>query len=186
MKTLNLNISCALIYIMTASNAFAACDNLCDDKWWSKISIKQLQQYTKNIESINIKNDYGFSPLHFAVSNNSPQKVELLLNLGANVNAKSHYGFTPIFHAVSQTGDLKIVNLLLEAGANVNVKNKDGITPLHYAAWGTPEKLQSLLSAGANPIAKSKSGLTPYDMARDNENLMGTEVLKILENANNN
>ena len=164
----------------------AGCGELCSEVWWSKATLADLKMYASDQEVINQKDPYGFSPLHFAVSNNSPQKVELLLNLGANVNAKSHYGFTPIFHAVSQTGDLKIVNLLLEAGANVNVKNKDGITPLHYAAWGTPEKLQSLLSAGANPIAKSKAGLTPYDMARDNENLMGTKVLKILENANNN
>jgi ankyrin repeat protein len=164
----------------------AGCGELCSEVWWSKATLADLKMYASDQDVINQKDPYGFSPLHFAVSNNSPQKVEFLLNLGANVNAKSHYGFTPIFHAVGQTGDLKIIHLLLEAGANVNVKNKDGITPLHYAAWGTSEKLQSLLSAGANPIAKSKSGLTPYDMARDNENLMGTEALKILENANNN
>ena len=164
----------------------AGCGELCSEVWWSKATLADLKIYAKDQNVINKKNAYGFSPLHFAVSSNSPQKVELLLNLGANVNAKSHYGFTPIFHAVGQSGDLRIVTLLLEAGANLNVKNKDGITPLHYAAWGTSEKLQSLLNAGANPIAKSKSGLTPYDMAKDNENLMGTEVLKILEDANKN
>ena len=164
----------------------AGCGELCNEAWWSKATLTDLKIYANDQEAINKKDPYGFSPLHFAVSNNSHQKVELLLTLGANVNSKSHYGFTPIFHAVGRTGDLKIVNLLIEAGANVNAKNKDGITPLHYAAWGTSEKLQSLLSAGADPIAKSKSGLTPYDMAQDNENLMGTEVLKILENANNN
>tara|TARA_B100001559_G_scaffold78616_1_gene65254 strand:+ start:894 stop:1451 length:558 start_codon:yes stop_codon:yes gene_type:complete len=173
-------------HLLSGQILMAGCNELCSEIWWSKATLADLKIYANEQDVINKKDPYGFSPLHFAVSSNSPQKVELLLNFGANVNAKSHYGFTPIFHAVGQTGDLKIVNLLLEAGANVNVENKDGITPLHYAAWGTSEKLKSLLSAGANPIAKSKSGLTPYDMARDNENLMGTEVLKILETANKN
>ena len=182
MKKIIFNLS-FFIPLLYGHILIAGCSDLCNETWWSKATLADLKIYVSDTDLINKKDPYGFSPLHFAVSNNSPKKVEFLLKKGAKVNAKSHYGFTPIFHAVGQSGDLKIVNLLLEAGANVNVQNKDGITPLHYAAWGTSEKLAILLKAGTNPSAKSKSGLTPYDMAKDNEKLIGTEVLKILENA---
>jgi ankyrin repeat protein len=103
--------------------------------------------------------------------------------MGANVNAKSHYGFTPIYHAVGKNGNLKIVNLLLMSGARVNIKNRDGITPLHYAAWGSADKIDSLLEAGAKPNAISKSGRTPYDMALENDDLTGSDTLRILKEA---
>jgi ankyrin repeat protein len=171
------------VFIFVGSNAFAKCVDLCNDAWWNKINSNELTEYTKNIKSINIKDDYGFTPLHFAVSNNDPKKIQILLNMGANVNAKSHYGFTPIYHAVGKNGDLKIVNLLLMAGAKVNIKNRDGITPLHYAAWGSADKIDSLLEAGAKPNAISKSGRTPYDMALENDELTGSDTLKILKEA---
>ena len=172
-----------LVSLFTGSNVIAECVNLCNDAWWNKINSNELTEYTKNIKSINIRDDYGFTPLHFAVSNNHPKKIQILLNMGANVNAKSHYGFTPIYHAVGKNGDIKIVNLLIISGAKVNIKNRDGITPLHYAAWGTAEKIESLLEAGANPNVTSKSGRTPYDMALENEGLIGSDALKALEEA---
>jgi len=182
MKKLLFNLF-LLVSLFAGSNVFAGCVNLCNDAWWNKINANELTEYTKNIKSINIKDDYGFTPLHFAVSNNNPKKIEILLQMGANVNAKSHYGFTPIYHAVGKHSDLEIVNLLIGSGAKVNIKNRDGITPLHYAAWGTADKIESLLKAGANPNVTSKSGRTPYDMALENEDLSGSDTLRILKEA---
>ena len=182
MKTIIFNIFLT-VSLLFGSNVFAECIVMCNDAWWNKTSSSELIEYTKNINSINIKDDYGFTPLHFAVSNNNPKKIEILLQIGANVNAKSHYGFTPIYHAVGKHSDLEVVNLLIESGAKVNIKNRDGITPLHYAAWGTAEKIKSLLKAGANPNVTSKSGRTPYDMALENEGLIGSDALKALEEA---
>ena len=182
MKTLVFNLF-LLGSLFAGSNVLAGCVNLCNDAWWNKINSNELTEYTKNIKSINIRDDYGFTPLHFAVTNNDPKKINILLQMGANVNAKSHYGFTPIYHAVGKHSDLKVTNLLIESGAKVNIKNRDGITPLHYAAWGTAEKIESLLEAGANPNVTSKSGRTPYDMALENEGLIGSDALKALEEA---
>ena len=182
MKSLVFNLF-LLGSLFAGSNVLAGCVNLCNDAWWNKISSNELIEYTKNIKSINIKDDYGFTPLHFAVTNNDPKKINVLLQMGANVNAKSHYGFTPIYYAVGKHSDLEVVNLLIESDAKVNIKNRDGITPLHYAAWGTAEKIKSLLKAGANPNVTSKSGRTPYDMALENEGLIGSDALKALEEA---
>ena len=182
MKTLVFNLF-LLGSLFAGSNVLAGCVNLCNDAWWNKISSNELIEYTKNIKSINIKDDYGFTPLHFAVTNNDPKKIKVLLQMGANVNAKSHYGFTPIYHAVGKHSDVEVVNLLIESGAKVNIKNRDGITPLHYAAWGTADKIESLLRAGANPKVTSKSGRTAYDMALENEGLIGSDALKALKEA---
>ena len=88
--------------------SFAECVDLCSDAWWNKINSNRTDRICKeHIKSINIRDDYGFTPLHFAVSNNDPKKIQILLNMGANVNAKSHYGFTPIYHAVGKNGEFK-------------------------------------------------------------------------------
>ena len=112
MKSLVFNLF-LLGSLFAGSNVLAGCVNLCNDAWWNKISSNELIEYTKNIKSINIKDDYGFTPLHFAVTNNDPKKINILLQMGANVNAKSHYGFTPIYHAVGKHSDLEVVNLSL-------------------------------------------------------------------------
>ena len=144
----------------------AGCVELCSEAWWSKATLADLKIYTNDQDVINKKDPYGFSPLHFAVSNNSPKKVEFLLRKGAKVNAKSHYGFTPIFHAVGQSGDLKIVNLLLEAGANVNAAGSSRITPLHDAAKFASVKIAiALLRAGAAINVHDFAGHSPLHYA---------------------
>ena len=70
-----------LVSLFTGSNVIAECVNLCNDAWWNKINSNELTEYTKNIKSINIRDDYGFTPLHFAVSNNHPKKIQILLNI---------------------------------------------------------------------------------------------------------
>ncbi len=53
------------------------------------------------------KNDYGWTPLHWAASRGHKEIVELLIAKGANVNAKNKYGTTPLDMANDrETADL--------------------------------------------------------------------------------
>jgi ankyrin repeat protein len=53
-----------------------------------------------NKAEINVKDKYGFTPLHFAV--NSRDVTELLLANGADANAKDNRGMTPLDGAMNK------------------------------------------------------------------------------------
>ena len=114
------------------------------------------------------------------------EKVESLLDKGANVNAKDGYGRTPL-HYAAWYGHLDIVKLLLDRGADVNAKGNAGETPLHLAAaWDHPDIVKLLLDRGADVNAKNRDGKTPLDLARENKYWDIVNFLeKAVENAEN-
>ena len=168
-----------LIFNLTA--AHASCSQLCNENWWANSSLKIIEAKLTSSKNLNIRDDYGFRPLHFAVQNGEKEKVQLLLSAGVNTNAKTDHGFTPLYFAVGKKGDLEIIKMLIKFGSSLNVKDKNGITPLHYAAWGSSEKIILLLNAGADKNAITKSGKTAFDLALDNEELVGSEAYFLLQ-----
>jgi len=183
----NINQKYILVYslifllIFNFSAAHASCSQLCNENWWANSSLKIIEAKLTDSKNLNIRDDFGFRPLHFAVQNGEKEKVQLLLSAGVNTNAKTDYGFTPLYFAVGKKGDLEIIKMLIKFGSPLNVKDKNGITPLHYAAWGSSEKIILLLNAGADKNAITKSGKTAFDLALDNEDLIDTEAYFLLQ-----
>lgn len=100
---------------------------------------------TKAID-LNIRDDYGNTPLMVAAANNVAV-VRLLIDKGADVNAANNKGGTPLMSAV---GSPEIIKILLQHGADVNARDKDGWTPLEIALLhGCPEIIEMLEKAGA-------------------------------------
>ena len=174
---------CSLIILLkfNLTAAHASCSQLCNENWWANSSLKIIKEELISSKNLNIRDDYGFRPLHFAVQNGEKEKVKLLLSAGVNTNAKTDHGFTPLYFAVGKKGDLEIIKMLIKSGSSLNVKDKNGITPLHYAAWGSSEKIILLLNAGADKNAITKSGKTAFDLALDNEDLIDTEAYFLLQ-----
>ena len=174
---------CSLIILLkfNITAAHASCSQLCNENWWANSSLKIIKEELISSKNLNIRDDYGFRPLHFAVQNGEKEKVKLLLLAGVNTNAKTDHGFTPLYFAVGKKGDLEIIKMLIKSGSSLNVKDKNGITPLHYAAWGSSEKIILLLNAGADKNAITKSGKTAFDLALDNEDLIDTEAYFLLQ-----
>ena len=174
---------CSLIILLkfNLTAAHASCSQLCNENWWANSSLKIIEAKLTSSKNLNIRDDYGFRPLHFAVQNGEKEKVKLLLSAGVNTNAKTDHGFTPLYFAVGKKGDLEIIKMLIKSGSSLNVKDKNGITPLHYAAWGSSEKIILLLNAGADKNAITKSGKTAFDLALDNEDLIDTEAYFLLQ-----
>ncbi len=87
---------------------------------------------------MNMKDDQGFTPLHWAV-------YESLITPGVQDVAK----------------------LLVARGAMINARDKEGSTPLFWVLWQSNRNLADfLLAHGADPAIKEKGNLTPLELAR--------------------
>jgi ankyrin repeat protein len=104
--------------------------------------------------------EYGFTPLHRAVS--LPERTFEIINLfiqnGADVNAATKGGDTALHFNIDLAygsgghGELpyKIARLLKDAGADTELTNHYGWTPLMRAALeGTTDEFKALLEIGA-------------------------------------
>ena len=88
--------------------------------------------------------------LHFAVSKNHNNCVDVLLEIGADVNWVDDSVFTPLMIA-AQNGFVDGVQKLIQAGADVNRRSKKNETALIAAAFeGHNKCIDLLLNAGAD------------------------------------
>ena len=115
---------------------------------WHDVAILAID----NGIDVNIKDQDGYTPLHFA--NNIEDNIEftkLLIAMGANVNAKNKDGITPLHEVVrTRNGRKDIVELLIANGADVKSKDKKGQTPLSWAVkYGNDETAELLRKHGA-------------------------------------
>lgn len=131
-----------------------------------------LVQYLLNQGlSVNDRDNYGQTPLHYAVNINfrfGEATVRLLLEHGADVEARDGQGRTPLFSTVFSSRCLEYSRLLLEHGARPTVSDRDGRTPLHDAVKGSNlELIVLLLDFGADPCATNEKGVRPLDLICD-------------------
>lgn len=110
---------------------------------WAKMLIG------KHARLVSRKDNYGRTPLSWAVNRGHRDMVELLLGHGARVNAKDRSNLTALHIAV--TGQHKdIVSVLLDRGAHLESKSEHGDTPLIRAIQANSrEIIQTLLERGA-------------------------------------
>ncbi len=79
------------------------------------------------------KNGFQVFPLHAAVTANSYEITEYLLEAGADVNVRQQSGVTPL-HTAAQNGNIGILILLLEKGADTSFKTEAGKSAADLAA----------------------------------------------------
>ena len=80
-------------------------------------------------------NREGWTPLHYAVSADTPKSldiVKLLLEEHAYIDAASPNGSTPLMLAAQYSSE-DTVNLLLQEGADVTLRNQRGLTAVDFA-----------------------------------------------------
>src|SRR6185503_15257433 len=78
---------------------------------------------------VNVGQQDGTTPLHWAVDRDRPDIVQMLIRAGANVKAANRYGATPLWLALVN-GNPKTIAMLLEGGADAGSANADGETAL--------------------------------------------------------
>ena len=107
-------------------------------------NIKAVIRHLANGVDVNVKNDFGFTPLLKAAQFGRREVAELLIAKGADVNAKGWDGRTPL-HYAALTGRKEIAELLIDNGADVNEKTDDGRTPLDFSIQYEQTETASLL-----------------------------------------
>jgi ankyrin repeat protein len=91
--------------------------------------------------------------LMWAVADQFPEIVKILIAAHADVHASTAKGFTPLIYA-ARNGDIEMAKLLLAAGVKVNEIGSDGTQPLVYAiADGQADFAMFLLDNGADAKA---------------------------------
>ena len=108
------------------------------------------------------------------IRSGSAEKLEVLLQNGANANAEEK-GNSALM-AAALTGSKEEMELLILHGAVVNYQDSDGITALWYAVPDF-DKSDLLLKHGADPDLRSKEGFTVLVKLA---NYPGTEKLFLL------
>jgi ankyrin repeat protein len=130
--------------------------------------LQKAQSVLADGDSINSKDNAGFTPLHCAVCGGHKKVAEFLIAKGADVNAKDKGGRTALMYSVDNTD---MAALLIARGANVNIKSEiNRVSALHLAVErGDTKLVELLLSHGADVNAKASrinwQGWTPLHIA---------------------
>jgi ankyrin repeat protein len=96
---------------------------------------------------VDLWHDNGGSPLNFAVWRNDPERLAMLLELGADPNAADpRSGETPL-HTAAQRAPAETIALLIDRGADRGRADREGLTPLQHALRANrPKEIVKLLT----------------------------------------
>lgn len=83
--------------------------------------------------NINYQDEFGNTPLHYAVLFNDKAVINLILDNGAHLNTPNGEGNTPLHIAATKKQNENTVEYLLSQGAEITIRNRRGETPLQTA-----------------------------------------------------
>lgn len=135
---------------------------------------------TPVMQTLNAADSQGYPPLIQAASDGDLERVQTLLNQGANLNAQTLKGYTALMLAAAGNHGA-IVQALLAKGADLNLQTDKGYTALMLAAAeGHAAIVRGLLERGSDAKRATESGHTALAIAEQQGN---KEIITLLENA---
>ena len=125
---------------------------------------RTLDAFTK-VAGVENADEFGRTPLQYAVMSGSDVAVQHLLAAGADTGHADSFGVTPLMLAAEAESD-SILDELIKAGSDVNKKDSVGDTALFYAARvGRTDHTQRLIADGGSFDLSNSDGWTVVDVA---------------------
>ena len=109
-------------------------------------NIKEVRSLISQATDVNIRDEYGWTPLLWAAMNGHTDIVRVLLVSGANPNTRNKYGWTPLMWAAGQ-GYGEIVRSLIDSGARLNAQDHNGWTAMMWAWDGNHQETVAILQS---------------------------------------
>jgi hypothetical protein len=97
-----------------------------------------------DINILNLTNQFGVTPLHYACYFGSRRVIDLLLDYKAEVNIKDNDGNTPLHYAIN-SGCHRTIKKLLIRGARKDIKNLEDKTAYNLAIDTNQPELAKLV-----------------------------------------
>lgn len=140
-----------------------------------KGKVKELSALLeKTPELLNLGDESGATPLHWAAIEGQLVVVEFLISQGADVNATKNGGSTPLHWAKNA----ETAEVLIQYGADINALNQYKGTPLHWGVHSLQnDKVKLLVEKGADVNARDDRGRNPLHWAAMFRNLEAAEIL---------
>lgn len=139
---------------------------LVDTLYWSNNrgrNIKKIMQAgVDNGVSLDIQNDQGWAPMHFAVAYDSLDAVKVFLEHGADANQAENDQWTPLHFAAFHGNDL-IASILLKSGADPLLRNRAGLLPSSLSLNEGHTKLAATLAEAAYARAQDLASPAPVE-----------------------
>ena len=147
--------------------------------FFEKATLKKVVETLDAGADPNEKDEWGFTPLHFAAAfNDDPDIISALVEAGANMSTRDkEWGATPLHWAAWSNDNPGIIIALLDGGADPNARDARDSTPLHAAAdqSNNPAIILTLLDSGAD-LTLRDAGKLAWDYIKDNASLKGTDA----------
>lgn len=143
-----------------------------------KQDFKQLREMFAKGVRVNVADNKGGRPIHFAAFMGSVEAVKVLADLGADLKATTFGGWTTL-HYAAYGGHSQVADFLIKAGIPVDVPDSGGESPLYYAIeTGNLVMTEWLISHGADINHENYKGETPLDTALGTPHKQLVEYLK--------
>ncbi len=151
--------------------------------FFEKATLKIVERMLATGVDANAKDEWGFTPLHFAAAfNDEPDIITALVDAGANLDARDkEWGATPLHWAAWSNDNPGIIIALVDGGADPNARDDRHSTPLHAAAdqSNNPDIILTLLDSGAD-VNLRDAGKLAWDYIKDNAALKDSEAFEKL------
>lgn len=139
--------------------------------------LDDVKQHIQCGSDVNVRDDRGATPLHWAVYNAHREIVELILSCRPDLNAAALDGVTPLTLALTNK-TLDIAQLLVNCGADIRLARESERTALTRAVGqGQLEVVRWLLDHGVDVHEPDAKGNVPIHVACGSNNCRAAELL---------
>lgn len=148
-----------------------------------KNDVKLFKQLINKISRVDLKDNMGYTSLHYAIRSSSEENSDILQILlehpRVEMNCQNVEGKTALYMACNtRNADLWTIKQLLENNADVNLADTEDVSPLHIACkFNNLEIVKLLLQFGANINCRDFNKYTPLHYAIEVNSAQLTELL---------